>query len=529
MSLEDARLQAEKGALSACLRTLLAAWRASPNRRIADAIDAISQRVATSQPPLDVGSGTIQKAWLKRAAQQDPADLDLLLETLVENVLGRLAVLRLTALLDWPDDPRLCRLLVEHLRCSPWRKRSSGDPYALVAVDLLVRSNSPESHAALRSLAHSNRGRGWPSGRAVGARLIAVADALPEASPTILGADALATCDTIIRAAQAPAAPTPSLVMLSAAVNADPDDLDTRAVLADALIAQGKPRGTFISMQLARSVDATPSRAEVRLLKQYEREWMGPLEAIAAKSGHVWRNGALHHLRIARRVAPTAHCAEWKAWSTVRVLDLSIADISGDWTRIMRGPNARFHTVLGLRHRDAVLLQADGVTVPWTTISGIRNAEDPIAALGRLDAPHLRHYDLTWSVHRPDAAWLTAITDQAPSMTRLDVGAPAAAWSTFVHFPNSLNEVRVFRSNGNGGRRGWFARFEVESTTVEVGYLGGERGANPVSTLRDILHRQSPGPFERLRCLPSKSLKASLDWSPVAAQAHRLGLRFDPP
>jgi uncharacterized protein (TIGR02996 family) len=522
MALADALRAARNGDFDACLATLIDAWRATRHPRIADAVDAVGERVGRERPPVAVGSGTIQKAWLKRAAQGDPGDMQLLLDTLAENVLGRLAVPRLAAIAQ-RDDPRLLRRLHDHLRHVPWRKRSSGDPYLLRAVDLLAESQSTESHAVLRSLADQNRGRTWPNGRAVGARLIAMVDAFDPAPMPVFDAADESLCGQIIQAAQAPvrqrnAQTTQALLDL---VYAEPADLDARRVLADALTAQNDPRGRFIAMQIDRG-DGPASRDEKRLLKQYEQTWLGPLADVAAKAGHAWRNGFVDTLRLRRTLESIDVARHSPAWSTVRTLDLSSLNRNpklADFLLQLEGLQA----VRGLRWADVRAL--NGRPVPWRTISGILYTADPLAALAALNAPNLTHYDLTWSVHRPNAGWLDTVVRHQPTIERLELGAPATPFKVFRHFPGKLREIVVHRSNGNGGRRGWQLRFVRASTTIEATYLGGRRAADPVAELAQILQRQrAPIPFDGLRLANPDRVGGASSWVPVHVQAARLGL-----
>lgn len=74
-------------------------------------------------------------------------------------------------MVDPPPDPRLLRVLQSHPRASPFPSRRSGDPYCTRAVDILMQSEAPESHALLAQLALENADARKPLGRAVATRL----------------------------------------------------------------------------------------------------------------------------------------------------------------------------------------------------------------------------------------------------------------------------------------------------------------------------------------------------------------------
>jgi uncharacterized protein (TIGR02996 family) len=75
---------------------------------------------------------------------------------------------------------------------------------------------------------------------------------------------------------------------LFAAVYARPDDDAPRAVLADYLQERGDPRGELIALQLSRRIDEPPSRREVALLRDHERDWIGVIEQFT-RSWHIER------------------------------------------------------------------------------------------------------------------------------------------------------------------------------------------------------------------------------------------------
>src|SRR5262249_33559798 len=91
----------------------------------------------------------------------------------------------------------------------------------------------------------------------------------------------------------------------------NPHDLAGWCAYADYLAEQGDPRGEFMQVQLAleneslvkTERDALKKR-EAKLLKQHERDWLGPLAAITVDAEPVpyWSGSPKHAMR-----APVAH------------------------------------------------------------------------------------------------------------------------------------------------------------------------------------------------------------------------------
>jgi uncharacterized protein (TIGR02996 family) len=79
-------------------------------------------------------------------------------------------------------------------------------------------------------------------------------------------------------------APDALRAALEASLAEDPDDRATRMAYADLLTEQGEPRGEFVRVQLALEDESLPAgerrklqAREKQLLKEHEREWLGPL------------------------------------------------------------------------------------------------------------------------------------------------------------------------------------------------------------------------------------------------------------
>lgn len=87
---------------------------------------------------------------------------------------------------------------------------------------------------------------------------------------------------------------------LERALAADPDDLTTARIFADYLTEQGDPRGEFMQVQIALEDESLSAAArkklhtrERELLKEHEKDWLGPLAAVTVDADLVtfWDGG----------------------------------------------------------------------------------------------------------------------------------------------------------------------------------------------------------------------------------------------
>lgn len=112
------------------------------------------------------------------------------------------------------------------------------------------------------------------------------------------------------------------------AIYASPDDDGPRAVLADHLIQQGDPRGTFIALQLSRARGGGwPSKQERRLLHRHARRWCGALGPLLSRRGMRFERGFLHTARVQGQLSThslpvVAGVVGRPEWRTVRTLAL---------------------------------------------------------------------------------------------------------------------------------------------------------------------------------------------------------------
>lgn len=265
MSLTGVEAALEARDLPAALGEALAAWRATPDPRLAALIDTLSLRVSRTRP-----RPTSHATWLALAARRDPADLAGLLATLAEPRKARPLIEKLGALAG-RDDPRISTAMRGLLAHPP----IAGNPGLLVthaARDLL--DDRPPGQLAEAELLH----------------LAAIEQRLAEP-----------------RDAEA----------LFAAVYANPDDDAPRSVLADLLQERGDPRGELIALQLARG---EPGPRERALLRAHAREWLGAIAPAIGTKHLGFERGFVARCEIIG--PPGCDLAARLEWATVTFADV---------------------------------------------------------------------------------------------------------------------------------------------------------------------------------------------------------------
>jgi uncharacterized protein (TIGR02996 family) len=135
---------------------------------------------------------------------------------------------------------------------------------------------------------------------------------------TFASADkALAEADKLIREKlkkgykeTTPKAAASQVEAFEQALAADPHDLAALCAYADYLHDQGDPRGTFMQVQIALEDESLPKprrdalkKQETALLKQHERDWLGPLAAVTVDAKPV----PFYDRGKDRRRAPVSH------------------------------------------------------------------------------------------------------------------------------------------------------------------------------------------------------------------------------
>lgn len=285
-----------------------------------------------------------------------------------------------------------------------------------------------------------------------------------------------------------------SIAALIAAVHAEPDSRDAKAVLADAWIACADPdanlRGELAALQLARAGRAgeppiAVAQREHALLERGAEAWAGTLAEhfATADAGLAFRDGwCVGGVLLASRAAVLAAAAREPAWRQLRVLRAAWSpDRDDDVLALLADPIAARVDHVELATQAAAHALASGPPRPAIATLVAARADDPQAdlapdsALAYADAlPNLATLALGATGYRvlafaraaPVIERLARLVLIAPEPTRPLVEALAAragALRELVVWP-SVNRVPT-------DRRGWTIR---------------------------LVRARAPGPFERV-------------------------------
>lgn len=292
-------------------RAALSAWRSLRDPRLGAMVEHLGRQLRGA--PL---KGDLHKAWLARAAEAGPHDLEVLLEALgkqiddgggwwpirpTEQRFARLLE-RMRALVELPDDPRTASALTALVRRAPFSPGWQGNLAAVYGpiLALLARLRDPRSREALVGL-HARPIH----------RVASIREYFTEAlSQTLATMPVVAPVDDAVRAridaiaerwgvpAEAPV-DEGSEDELLAAIYADPDDDGLREVWADWLLERKDPRGEFVALQFALHRNTASAKDHKRLgslLRRHQAEWLGEL-AIVTKN-RVFRRGMLEQAEL---------------------------------------------------------------------------------------------------------------------------------------------------------------------------------------------------------------------------------------
>jgi hypothetical protein len=211
---------------------------------------------------------------------------------------------RVFALLSWPDDPRITRVLADWLTMPEPLVRSPAFDVVFGAIaDRLVALDDarviPQLDAFLEDSDDGYRDQRELIER-VRAALVPRSDDDPEVAAAV------------VRLEEGDA----GVALLWKAVADRPADRDARSVLGDALTAAGDPRGELFGLQGARGSDGEdPRRAKriTRLIDTYWEQWLGSaLASLIVRDGSEFRNGMLEVIRVGYPTTPR------RAWRLAR-------------------------------------------------------------------------------------------------------------------------------------------------------------------------------------------------------------------
>lgn len=295
------------------LGELIEAWGSYPNEDLSQAIIKVGQSIP--RPPLKASSrAKVEEAWLEVAAKRDVCDVDRLLASPWPGA-WKAALARVTALSDFPNDPRIARALVH--KSHTYKARAS-EPLHLAIAELLARIREHETRHELRKILGIQKGTVRASYERA---LTKVTSLRPEAPPPELVAKIKKLLDT-----PAPTLTPVDLEALWSEVWSDPQDLGKRLVLADALTQVDDPRGEFISLQCMEDPPRKSITRAKKILKAHIDDFTGPLPVVRAS--RVFERGFLTRARVNAESKHFHASLNAKEWRTLEEIGIDVT-ISG--------------------------------------------------------------------------------------------------------------------------------------------------------------------------------------------------------
>jgi len=317
-------------------------WRTTRATEIADLVDRIAERCTPPSPPHTRAAH--HRWWMELAKAPDPVTLGGLLATLPirlhvttdvtwqsvrerwprsNPIIAAIAALpvplwmrrqdpeaqwptaipswieRLAALIEWPDDPRLTRTLLELLSHPEIVFASATNAVCRALADRLAALGDRRALPALDRLAAITGG----------GRQLAVAQLVPEIRAILFNVPERVIDPRVARMLpRVPQTPHPAVDVepLWRQIVERPDDIEPRLILADALLGIGDSRGELISLQCALDPErrgAAEARAN-RLIRTEWHRWFGELAQLLARRGTVIRRGMLEEIRVGLHSTP---------------------------------------------------------------------------------------------------------------------------------------------------------------------------------------------------------------------------------
>jgi uncharacterized protein (TIGR02996 family) len=296
--LERAAELLEAGARVPGLEALLAVWRETRSRELAELIGVAGAELSRALPPI-----ARHYDWLDTASLLRPWDVDRLLRALTLQPFTKLKD-RVARLERFDDDPRIAAGLAAALDKLETPKLVMSPLFELLALQRDVRVK-----AMLQRRRHQREVR--PTiGRALHKGLDGVFERLEEpAAPTpaervllkrVRRALATLAAGEPVRLEQLEVKrePTaPAGAELLQAIFASPSSDEPRKVYADWLMQRGDPRGELIALQLQPRSAASVDRQR-ELFERHGREWLGTLEPVVTAKLEDFERGFLAVARV---------------------------------------------------------------------------------------------------------------------------------------------------------------------------------------------------------------------------------------
>ncbi len=355
-AIREAKHAAASGDIPLAVRKLVAAWVELPLRRIAVLASKLTARLPLQPLPAKIAQR--EEVWLAFAARHDPE----LLPTLLAGdwpVHPRAAKARLAHLVDFPPDPRIALTLYELWNTKRYRSNAGG-PFWRTAFRTLREWGDPE----LSRIVRTERTHQDVSLLGIFSPEVAEDYGSLPGEPLLdveVERDLAALEATLIDPPPVTTAETKQTLL--DAVHDDPGSDAPRGVLADALLADGDPRGELIQLQLAKRTSRTDARIKA-LLRASGVRWLDGLDGVVMSP--VFRRGFVADVTVDASL-PTLQL-ERRAWCTVEALRFCNVVSRADHERA---------TLMLLHENFAAVRRVDGV---------------PVAAIAALPEPRSLDY-----------------------------------------------------------------------------------------------------------------------------------------
>lgn len=332
------------------LEHLLIAWRASRSQILAEAIDAVSAKLAEGVAPIEGRTYALRhKAWLARDENRRHADVPILLESIsTHDVEETTEAAR--RLLAWEPDPRVTMPLLLVMRKTVRFPLTRANDLMELLASVFQHHLDPRVVEPLM-----RRDIDWRV-RMKAQAVLDLAGRIAEDYPLTEADQAaiLRVRDFIVTPLRQRASAAHDIDALYQAVYDDPEDDGARAVLSDALLQTHDPRGRLIALTLG---DAATLTKEVKkqanaLLERHGDEFLGALKpylrdvrfqrgflASAIVSNAVWNEERREWIRVlpkellADRTWCTAHTLYFR---DIENMDVVYALVSSPKMRALR-------------------------------------------------------------------------------------------------------------------------------------------------------------------------------------------------
>jgi uncharacterized protein (TIGR02996 family) len=231
-----------------------------------------------------------------------------------------------------------------------------------------------------------------------------------------------------------------------------PDDDGRRLVYADWLAERGDPRGTFITLQFQKLRGEANEKAMARersLLRQHQREWLGPLVPEVVQEHSSFERGFLGiALPRARRLYEAEASFVRPEWATVRVIHFGEVAHFTSAFRGLKEAHGVSEAALSRLGRLTAPLGVERMTV--RLLDDARHVEDTLDALGETkNLPKLRKLGLLtahWA-KTPVGAWLAKLPEHLEELELVPMGVRTAKAERLVLSFGSKSQLELGRDD----------------------------------------------------------------------------------